>query len=136
MMLPSSKHMKLVLNDRVGVFRLALETGTPIVPVLTFGEDESFPPLDTPILRTINQWLYANWKFAVPLMSWTSISNWLQLADSPLPPIRSYAGAPIAVAKTLEPSMEQIQELRKSYREHLERLFQDTAPRGMVLRVG
>lgn len=28
---------------RTGVFKLALETGTPIVPVLTYGENELFP---------------------------------------------------------------------------------------------
>jgi len=127
--------MKLILKDRTGVFKLALETGTPIVPVLTFGEDETFPQLDIPILRSINQWLYSQWKIAIPFMSLTSVANWMHLADSSLPPIQSYCGETIEVPKTPEPSMEQIQELRKKYLTSLEALFQDKAPRGMMLEV-
>ena len=135
MMVSTSKTMRLILKDRTGVFKLALQTGTPIVPVLTYGEEELFPQLDMPILRSINQWFYSNWKFAIPFMSITSIANWLHLADSPLPPIRSYAGEPIEVAKILEPSMEQIQELRKTYCDNLERLFRETAPKRLKLEV-
>ena len=127
--------MRLILKERTGVFKLALETGTPIVPVLTFGEDELFPQLDMPILRTINQWLYSQWKIAIPFMSLTSVANWMHLADSPLPPIRSYCGETIEVTKTDDPSLEKIQELRKKYQTSLEALFQDTAPQGMVLEV-
>lgn len=134
MMKSGSKTMRLVLKDRTGVFKLALETGTPIVPVLTFGEDELFPQLDTPILRTINQWLYSNWKFAIPLMSITSVANWMHLADSPLPPIRSHAGEPIQVQKT-EASMEKIQELRETYQESLKKLFEKHAPPGLALEI-
>lgn len=135
MIISKSGTMKLILKERTGVFKLALETGTPIVPVLTFGEDELFPQLDMPILRSINQWLYSHWKIAIPFMSLTSIANWMHLADSPLPPIRSYCGKTIEVPKTPEPSMEQIQELKKKYQTSLETLFQHTAPRGMVLEV-
>jgi hypothetical protein len=134
MMLSGSKTMRLVLNERIGVFKLALETGTPIVPIITFGEDELFPPLDMPILRSINQWLYSNWKFAVPLMSITSVANWIHLADSPLPPIRSYSGEPIEVEKT-EASKDKIQELREKYRESLKKLFAKHAPPGVVLEI-
>ena len=49
--------LRLVLKNRTGVFRMALETGTPIVPVLTYGENELFPSMDSPMLRTLNQWL-------------------------------------------------------------------------------
>jgi 2-acylglycerol O-acyltransferase 2 len=38
---------------RKGVFRLALETGTPIVPVLTYGENELFPAIHL----SFNEWL-------------------------------------------------------------------------------
>lgn len=127
--------MRLILKDRTGVFKLALETGTPIVPVLTFGEDELFPQLDMPILRSINLWLYSQWKIAIPFMSLTSVANWIHLAHSSLPPIQSYCGETIEVPKTDDPSMEQIQELRKKYRTSLEALFRDKAPRGMMLEV-
>ena len=135
MMLPTSNIMKLIIKDRVGVFKLALETGTPIVPVLTYGESDVFPQLDNTIFRTINRWVYDATKFAIPLLSITSIANWIQLAYSPLPPIRSFAGKPLGVAKTPEPSMEQIRELRDKYVRHLRRLFRDTAPQGLTLEV-
>lgn len=134
MILSSSSKITLVLKDRTGVFKLALETGTPIIPVLTFGEDETFPQLDIPILRTINQWMYSRWKVAIPFFSMRSILNWLHLADSPLPPIQSYCGNTIEVAQT-DPTPEKIQELRKKYQTFLEALFREKAPRGLVLEM-
>jgi hypothetical protein len=134
MILSSSSKTTLVLKDRTGVFKLALETGTPIVPVLTFGEDDHFPQLDMPILRSINQWVYSRWKIAIPFFSMRSIFNWLHLADSPLPPIRSYCGNTIHVEKT-DATMEKIQELKKTYQASLEALFRDKAPQGMQLEV-
>jgi 2-acylglycerol O-acyltransferase 2 len=97
---------------RTGVFKLALETGTPIVPVLTYGENELFPVIQNSGFRALNEWIYKRWKWIVPLPHINGIRNWLQLAEAPLPPIHSYAGKPIAVETCLHPTPRQIQDLR------------------------
>lgn len=126
--------LRLVIADRKGVFRLALETGTPIVPVLTYGELELFPVMDYPMLRALNAWIHSQWGWVFPTPSLTGLRNWLQLAEAPLPPIRSYAGPPIRVAKQ-EPSEEAVSELRARYIRRIRNLFRKTAPAGLRLVV-
>lgn len=135
MMATKPAEMRLVINGRKGVFKLALETGTPLVPILTYGENELFPPSESTTLQELNKWLYSQFKIVLPIPSFTSLMNWIQLSDSPLPPVRSYAGRPVAVTKTESPSDSQIEELRTRYVKRLKRLFRETAPVGMRLHV-
>lgn len=95
---------------RSGVFRLALETGTPVVPVLTYGENELFPAVHL----SFNEWLYSRWKWIVPLPRLTGIRNWLQLAESPLPPIHSYAGHALPVERCEAPTEAQVTALKQA----------------------
>ena len=136
MMLPHTPGvMKIVLKDRTGVFRLALETGTPIVPVLTYGEQELFPQIEHPLLQMLNRWLYSQFGLYVPVPSLTSLMNWIQLSETPLPPIRSCAGTPIPVTKSLNPTVGEIEKLRATYVEHLQALFEKTAPAGLRMEL-
>lgn len=135
MMVTKPREMRLILKGRKGVFKLALETGTPLVPILTYGENELFPPSDSQFLHELNKWLYTQFRIVVPIPSFTSLMNWIQLSESPLPPVRSYAGRPIAVKKTESPTDAEIDELRARYVRRLHRLFRETAPSGMHLHV-
>ena len=67
--------------------------------------------------------------------SLTSILHWLQLAETPLPAVRSYAGPPIPVEAVTEPTEAQMAELRARYVRRLRRLFRQTAPRGLRLEI-
>lgn len=136
MMLPHKPGvLQVVLKCRSGVFRLALETGTPLVPVLTYGESELFPQIEHPLLKTLNTWLYTQFGLCIPIPSLTSLQNWLQLSESPLQPIRSVAGSPVAVEKIENPTQEQIEALKESYCSALQTLFDETAPPGLTLVV-
>lgn len=136
MMIPCTPGvLQVVLKSRSGVFRLALETGTPLVPVLTYGESELFPQIEHPLLKTLNVWLYSKFGLFVPIPSLTSLQNWVRLSESPLPPIQSFAGSPIPVEKTLNPTQEQIETLRETYIANLQTLFDETAPKGLKLVV-
>lgn len=126
--------MRLVMADRRGVFRLALETGTPIVPVLTYGELELFPMWNPPFLKALNAWCHARFGWILPIPTLTGIRNWMQLSEAPLPPIRSYAGAPIPVEKQ-EATEEAVTLLRTRYLRRLRALFRKTAPAGVRLVV-
>jgi 2-acylglycerol O-acyltransferase 2 len=127
--------MQVVLKSRSGVFRLALETGTPLVPVVTYGESELFPQFDHPLLKSLNAWMYSKFGLYIPIPTLTSLQNWVRLSESPLPPVQSFAGTPIPVTKTPNPTTEQIAALREEYCKNLEALFAETAPEGLTLQV-
>lgn len=136
-MQPMEKNtLRVSIRNRTGIFRLALETGAPIVPVLTYGETELFPIVDTPILRSFNEWLYRNTKLTFPMPSFASLYRWGQLAYEPLSPVRSYAGKPIPTTPTKQSvSNTDLDELRETYLTEVQRLFETTAPPGMQLLI-
>jgi hypothetical protein len=128
--------LRVSIRNRTGIFRLALETGTPIVPVLTYGETELFPIVDNPILRTFNEWLYRNTKLTFPMPSFASLYRWGQLAYEPLSPVRSYAGKPIPTSlKQTTVTDTDIDEIRTKYLAEVQTLFETTAPPGMRLLI-
>lgn len=134
MMLPQEAGvLRTIIKCRKGLFRLALETGTPLVPVLTYGEHELFPQVDSSLLTTLNQWMYSQFGLYIPIPSFTSLLNWVQLSETPLPPIRSVAGSPIPVEKVETPTQEQIEALKTTYCSALQKLFDETAPSGLRL---
>jgi 2-acylglycerol O-acyltransferase 2 len=126
MHLSSGKNLKLVIKERTGIFRLALETGTPLVPILTYGESELFPTLDNPIYACLREFVYDMWKIPAPLPTITSVQNWLALWDGPLPQITSYTGKPVYVKKIENPTSTHIEKLRRIYIRRVQDLFDMT----------
>jgi len=118
----------ITIPNRTGVYRIALETGTPLVPVLTYGENERFPRGEHWVFKQINDWLYSNFRVGIPFPSWTAIQNWSELSFKSIKPIHSYTGAPIEVSKVENPTDAEIDALRKRYIAGVEALFKETAP--------
>ena len=119
---------KIKIPRRNGIYRISLQTGVPLVPVLTYGEGERFPSSSNWLFQTINGWLYDTFKLGLPFPSWTAIKNWTELSYKPLKPIHSYTGKPIPVTKNENPTDADIDALRKTYIEGVEKLFKETAP--------
>jgi len=126
MYLSSGKALKLVIKERTGIFRLALETGTPLVPIMTYGESELFPTLENPMYSYFREFLYDMWKIPAPIPTLTSVSNWLSLWDGPLPTVNTYTGKPIRTKKIETPTSAQIDALRNLYIQRVQQLFHDT----------
>jgi len=125
--------LRIVLGKRRGVFRLALETGTPLVPVLTYGENELFPQERSSWMDTLNTFLYKWFRVAVPTTSSTAFQNWMNLYLHPLDPVPTYIGKPLVVEKKTSPTEEDIANLRTQYIEKLRQLFEETHPEGTKL---
>jgi len=126
MHLSNGKNLKLVIKERTGIFRLALETGTPLVPILTYGESELFPTLDNSFYACFREFLYDMWKIPAPLPTITSVQNWLALWDGPLPQVVSYMGKPVYVKKIEKPTPAHIEKLRSIYIRRVQDLFHTT----------
>lgn len=125
----------LYAKRRRGIFRLALTTGTPIVPVLTLGENELFPSSNISLLKSFNQLLYANFGMSLPFPSIKSLQNWVKLSQGPLKPIRSFTGKAIEVIQKNEPTEEDISSLRDRYIKAVEEIFKEHAGPEYTLQI-
>ena len=134
-MIHSQDPHTIQIPRRTGIYRLALETGTPLVPVLTYGENERFPPGKHWIFTEINRWLYETFRIGIPFPSWAALQTWSELSYKPIKPIHSYTGAPIEVTKIEHPTDADIDALRKQYIERVQVLFKETAPPEYSLEV-
>lgn len=120
--------MKLNIGKRQGIFKMALETGTPLVPVLVYGENELYETLHTPWLDWIQEKLVPYALF-LPIPTLTSCFNWLNLANNPLhTPVRTVVGAAIPVEKKEAVSEGDILKLREEYFDQLRKLYEQTHP--------
>ena len=128
MLTAEGKHMKLYIRNRTGIFRIALETGTPLVPVLTYGENELFPRSNEWWATDLNNLLHSYAGMAVGIPTWKALQNWLELSYRPLKPIVTHVGSPI-------PASGDIPTLRNTYIKSVEDLFKTTAPAGYTLEI-
>jgi hypothetical protein len=119
--------IRLCIKKRRGIFRLALTTGTPLVPVLTFGENELFSQARSEVLDQINAYLFETLGMHIPLPTVRSLLNWFELSYRPLKPIRSYTGKPIIVKQMAQPTEQDITDLRQAYIKGVKDLFGETA---------
>ena len=62
-----SKTIILTIKKRKGIFKIALETGCSLVPVITYGESDLFPPMKNSFIDSTNQLLYSLLKIAIPV---------------------------------------------------------------------
>ena len=135
MMNVNENSIKLVIKNRTGIFRAALESGSDLVPVITYGENKMFPPLNNSTVEAINSFMYSVFGIAFPIPTWTSLKNWVQLYKKPLSNIDSYIGEPIKVTKKENPSNEDILDLRNAYIKQVQDLFDKTNDGTYVLEI-
>lgn len=121
-----------VIKSRSGIFKLALETGTPIVPFITYGEQELFIPL---IHKDLNRFIYKLTGGLLLLPTVSTFINWITLYKTSLTKIKSYSGKPISVKKIVSPTDTDIDKVRTEYIKAVEELFKETNPGGYTLTV-
>jgi 2-acylglycerol O-acyltransferase 2 len=116
----------LVLKKRYGFFRIAIQTGTPILPVYSFGENEIFDQADPNWLQNLNK-LFIKWfGFFIPVYFGTGILFDRGLLFNPIPkrqPIFTIIGDLIEVKKIDNPTIEDIARLKIQYLAEIESIF-------------
>lgn len=117
-----------VVKDRKGIFKIALETGTPLVPVITYGENKLFQPMRNSFLDTLNSYMYSIFRTGIPVPTLDSLKNWVTLYKGPLEPVYSYIGPPVPVKQIDHPTSEDIDSLKQLYIAELKKLFESTNP--------
>jgi hypothetical protein len=120
-----AKKITAIVRARKGIFKMALETGTPIIPVITYGENMIYQKMDSRI-SDLFEYLF---KIHVPIPTLTSIKSWFQIYRKPLTEkIETHLGAAIEVGEPHEPTDQEILKLRDTYMEGLRDLYRKTRP--------
>lgn len=123
--------LTLVLAKRRGIFKMALETGASLVPVLTYGENEMYRPFRSDWLSKIQSWCM-NHSFYLPIPTWESVKEWGCLLKKPFrEPLVTHVGPEIPVEKIEGRTITEgdIRALRDRYCLELETLYAKTKPK-------
>ncbi|KFQ62050.1 2-acylglycerol O-acyltransferase 2 [Pelecanus crispus] len=118
----------LLLKNRKGFVRLAIEHGTPLVPIFSFGENDLFEQVRTPKgswLRQLQQRLQKVMGISLPLFHARGI---FQYSFGLIPyrrPICTVVGKPIPVQRKHRPSEEEVDQVHQKYLNELCKLFEE-----------
>jgi len=123
----NTSKLTLIVKKRVGVFKMALETGVPIVPVLVYGEHTRYKR-STSIFFDILKSL-TGIDLVFPTLE--SLVEWCRIYKTPLMnTIDTHVGEPIPVGPAHMPSEKEVVALRNTYIKALKSLYSKTRPRG------
>ncbi|KAJ0412613.1 hypothetical protein ATCC90586_006980 [Pythium insidiosum] len=139
----------IILNKRKGIIRLALNTGTPLVPVFMFGENELFYQVPNPkgsLLYALQKQFLKYCKFSPPIPVGTG-KQFLKYCkfSPPIPvgtgvlgcpvgllphrvPLQVVTGTPIPVPHIESPTDADVLKYQAIYRSALEKLYAKYAP--------
>ncbi|XP_073404705.1 2-acylglycerol O-acyltransferase 2 [Dendrobates tinctorius] len=118
----------LLLKNRKGFIRLAIENGASLVPVFSFGENELFDQVENPkgsLLRSLQEKLQKLMGVALPLFHARGV---FQYSFGLMPyrrPINTIVGKPIPVLENPNPTSEEVDRLHQLYTEKLSELFEE-----------
>ncbi|NXP14148.1 MOGT2 acyltransferase, partial [Thinocorus orbignyianus] len=118
----------LLLKNRKGFICLAIEHGTPLVPIFSFGENDLFDQVQNPKgswLRLIQHRLQQIMGISLPLFHARGI---FQYSFGLIPyrrPIFTVVGKPIPVKRKHRPSEEEVDQVHQQYLNELCKLFEE-----------
>ncbi|XP_012869659.1 PREDICTED: 2-acylglycerol O-acyltransferase 2 [Dipodomys ordii] len=118
---------KLVLKNRMGFVRLALENGAALVPIFSFGENDLYKQVSNPPgswLRYVQNKLQKIMYLSLPLFHGRGVFQY-SLGLMPFrQPITTIVGKPIEVQQIMNPSEEEVSQLHQKYIKELCNLFE------------
>ena len=125
----SPNSMRLNIASRKGVFKMAIETGRPLIPVLVYGEHEVYEIEHWEWLDRLNTFL-VEYALYLPIPTSKSCWNWIQLIQKPLEKkVVTHIGEPVVPVQTTNPTDSEICALREQYFTALRTLYAKTRPK-------
>jgi len=116
---------RIILKRRKGFCRMALVTGTSLIPAYVFGENElwdTVQPKEGTFLRTVQELILKYVGVGVPILKGSSWWHYL-LVMPKRRPLTVVHGEPIVVNKNTNPNKIDVDELHKKYIDGLKTLF-------------
>jgi 2-acylglycerol O-acyltransferase 2 len=122
-----SEYEELILSKRKGFIRIALETGTPIVPVYGFGENALYTiiPSKHPYWQKFQSFFKSLTKYPISVVNGRGIGNFEFGILPRRVPLTTVLGEPIIVPKIEKPSQEEIDKWHSLYIEKLKDVYRD-----------
>ncbi|KAF2905490.1 hypothetical protein ILUMI_00688 [Ignelater luminosus] len=119
---------RIILTKRKGFVKIALKNGAPLVPVISFGENDLYNQVNNPkgsLIRRIQEKLkdVTGIAFAIPMGR-----GLFQYSFGIIPlqrPISTIIGKPIEVKKVANPTQEQVNELHAEFMKQIANLFEE-----------
>ena len=119
-----------ILARRRGIFKMALETGTQLVPIVSVNEDRLCEIIDIPYIQEFLE----PYDICICIPNFKSLWKLLSLLVHPLKdPIVSVVGTPLVVERVEIPSEAQISELRAKYILALKSLYKAEVGRELTI---
>ena len=118
--------VRLILNKRKGFIKIALTTGTSLVPSFTFGENKIYTKLENPegsLIRLLQEKAQNWFGFAPVIFLGRGIFNYNFGILPHRKPLTVVVGSPIEVEKNINPSQEDIDVLHRKYMDALVSLY-------------
>lgn len=118
---------KIVLKRRKGFVKLALKNGSPLVPVISFGETDLFSQVENPegsFMKAVQEFLRKATGIA-PIMFFGR--GFFQYNFGLVPhrtAVTTVVGSPLEVGKIENPTDEQINEVHEKFTQHLVKMFE------------
>ena len=120
----TKKKLRLVLKNRKGMFRIAIDQQVPLVPILVFGENDLFTPIDSQWHKYLQEKIESVLSFQFPIPSWNSVKKWFTLLNKPFDiPIETFIGEPLYPEKD-----DTINTLKEKYINALNALYSKHKP--------
>ncbi len=118
----------VVIKRRFGFFRIAISTGSAVVPVYSFGENDIYDQIEHNFARRINEFLVKYLGFFIPIYFGTGLPciGGTQTIFHPVPKRRAIItviGDPIHVERKSQVTSEDIEKLKQQYIAGLEDIF-------------
>eukprot|EP00835_Amoeboradix_gromovi_P000521 NODE_18_length_40692_cov_0.469183.p14 type:complete len:310 gc:universal NODE_18_length_40692_cov_0.469183:35012-34083(-) len=117
-------NINVIINKRMGFFKLALENGVDVVPVFTFGETDIYKVYKIENKNLLQIQSFIKNYFGFLLTVFHGLFAILPYKE----PLTTIVGRPIAVKKTSKPTTEQIQALQELYKKELKWVFDKYQP--------
>lgn len=120
-----------LLARRRGIFKMALETGTPLVPVISLGDTKLWEIVKIP---DCIQDVLEPYDICLPIPTLKSLWKSISLLQNPLKdPIITIIGEPIEVKQAIEPNESQIAELRSKYIGSLKQMYKKETGKDLTI---
>lgn len=120
-----------ILSKRRGIFKMALETGTPLIPIISKGEDYLYSIIEVP---SFIQDFLGNYDICIGIPTYKSIVKMISLSTHPLKdPVVSIVGKAVPVERVEFPTDTQISELRKKYISVLKQLYKSEVGKELTI---
>lgn len=119
-----------ILARRRGIFKMALETGTQLVPIVSVNEDRLCEIIDIPYIQEFLE----PYDICICIPTLKSVWKILWLVAHPLKdPVVSVVGTPLLVKRVEIPTEAQISELRERYVSALKALYKAEVGRELAI---